>query len=86
MPSAAFCDAGSALGYMIDNGHHLIAKSTPTNVMAYGNIKPGSLILANSRPCAYAACVVHFVPRVPWQRFCSTDCRVKNYALMRGNK
>jgi len=85
-PSQAMIWAIKALGYMLDDGHPFIAKATPINVMAYGDVKPGSLILGDSRPCAYAACVAHFVPRVPWQRFCSKDCRSKNYTLMRGAK
>jgi len=85
-PSQAMIWAIKALGYMLDDGHPFIAKAIPTNVMAYGNVKPGALILGDSRSCAYPACAAHFVPKVPWQRFCSPDCRIKNYALTRGTK
>ena len=39
-------------------------------VRAIRKVQPGALILSGSRPCADPTCIVHFVPRVPWQKFC----------------
>lgn len=44
------------------------AKSVLVNALA--RVRMGALILSPSRPCDYPACTIHFVPRVPWQRYC----------------
>jgi hypothetical protein len=50
-----------------------IAKSDRIDVHAMGNVRPGSLILADSKPCA--GCGLNYVPRVSNQRFHSDACR-----------
>jgi len=80
-PSQSMIWAIKALGYMIDDGHFLIAQSRPVDVLAYGEVTPGAVVLPDSRACAYVACNVVFVPRVPWQRYCCPDCRIKNYRM-----
>jgi hypothetical protein len=35
-----------------------------------GAVTPGTWIIGKSRPCANPTCTIHFVPLVPWQKFC----------------
>jgi hypothetical protein len=39
-------------------------------VNALAKVSPGAFILSPSRPCENPACTIHFVPRVPWQKYC----------------
>jgi len=39
-------------------------------VNCLARVNPGALILSPSHPCKNPACTIHFVPRVPWQKFC----------------
>ncbi len=40
-----------------------------------GTITPGAWILGKSRTCADPICTIHFVPRVPWQKYCPLHTR-----------
>lgn len=63
--------AGSLDDYPVDLGF-----AQPVLVLAApGTIKERALVLGASRPCENANCRVWFVPRVPWQKYHSADCR-----------
>jgi hypothetical protein len=48
------------------------ARTVLVNALAL--VRPGAFILSPSQPCANPACTIHFVPRVPWQKYCP-HCR-----------
>ncbi len=73
--STRLANAIMALGATMDGIPVQVAAGKPVQVLAVGEVKPGALILADSRPCSRPGCPVHFVPRVPWQRYCSVGCR-----------
>ncbi len=77
-PSQKLVHAIFALGATIDGVPSLVASAKPIQVLAVGNITPGAVVLADSRPCARPGCSVHFVPRVPRQRYCCQECRDKD--------
>ncbi len=68
-----------ALGATLDGIPAELAAAHPVSVMTAGNIKPGALVLANSRPCANPYCMIHFVPSSPRQRYHSAACRRDDY-------
>lgn len=72
--SPLLMDAIMRLGALIDGTHPDMARSTQTVVMALGVVKPGALILADSRRCANPGCKIEFVPKVPWQACHSSEC------------
>lgn len=72
-----------ALGATIDGVPDIVASATPVQVLAVGNVAPGAVILADSKPCNRPSCPVLFVPRVPSQRYCSPDCKKKMRQLRR---
>jgi hypothetical protein len=73
-PSAAFALAIDAYGASLDDTPLLVAYTVPVTVYARpGQIPPGSLVLADARPCAWPGCNVVFVKRVPWQKYCCAD-------------
>lgn len=39
------------------------------------DVGEGAVVLGRARRCEGLGCRVRFVPRVPWQRFCSAECR-----------
>jgi hypothetical protein len=73
-PSTALTQAIMSLGATFDGVPEIMAQAHQVSVMAVGNIKSGSLILADSKPCDNPACPIEFVPRVPWQRYHSKEC------------
>ena len=75
--SQKLVEAIFALGATIDGVPDIVASAKPVQVLAVGNIVPGAVILADSKPCARPGCPVSFVPRVPVQRYCSTQCAKK---------
>lgn len=75
--SANFQSAILKLLAIVDGAHPLYAASKAVSVRAVGNVRPGSVILSDSRPCANPECPVWFVPKVPRQRFCSKECSKK---------
>ena len=72
--SGILMDAIMRLGALIDGTHVDLAHATQMTVMALGDVKPGALILGDSRRCANPGCPVEFVPRVPWQACHSAEC------------
>jgi len=54
-----------------------------TNVTAIGNVAPGSLILADSKVCAYGPCEVNFVGRAWNSKYCSDGHKLAARRLAR---
>lgn len=66
-----------ALAGRIEGQHPLQALVKPVNVFSInGHVKAGSIILGETKPCH--GCHTPIVPRVPWQKYCCPECRVKN--------
>lgn len=78
-PSDGFAKAIEALGATLDDTPALLAYSVRVEVLAKPGqqLTPGSVILAESRPCQWPGCRVHFVPKVPWQKYCSMELHVQ---------
>jgi hypothetical protein len=68
-----------SLGATLDGVPSDLAGAHPVSVMTMGAVTPGALILADSRPCAYPGCNLHFVPSSPRQRYHSARCRYLDY-------
>jgi len=71
-------DAIFRLGAVIDDTPEELATSKSVMIQAMGNVRPGALILADSRLCENPTCFIEFVPRHPRQRFHSARCRELN--------
>ncbi len=80
-PSPAFATAVNTLGASLDGVPLEVATSRRVQVLAMGQVKPGSLVLADSRACANPACPIEFVPRTPNQRYHSAACRCRSKSL-----
>lgn len=77
-PSQKLARAVMTLGATLDGVSPQLADTEAIQVYARpGAIRPGSVILGESKTCARPGCTVSFVPRVPWQRYCSRECRAK---------
>ncbi len=75
-PSRKFTRAVFALGATLDGVPKSVVDTVPVQVYAPpGAVRPGSIILSESKTCARPGCTANFVPRVPWQKYCSLDCR-----------
>jgi hypothetical protein len=73
-PSAAFGLAIEAYGAGMDDTPIMVAYTVTVQVLARpGAVIPGSIVLSESRPCAYPGCPTVFVPRVPWQKICNAE-------------
>ena len=77
-PGKKLVDAMLRLGAVLDDTPLELAQSHTVTIQALGNVRPGALVLADSRLCDYPACGIEFVPRMPWQRFHSARCRELN--------
>jgi hypothetical protein len=73
-PSKKLVDAMMRLGAVIDSTPEDLAKSVRTMVQASGRVRPGALVLADSKPCANPGCRIEFVPRTPNQVCHSAEC------------
>lgn len=74
--SQAFGEAVRRLGEELDGRKAELTGYGPVRVLARaGEVAEGAVVLGSSKVCAGSGCQVVFVPRVPWQRFCSAECR-----------
>ncbi|MBX3048417.1 MAG: hypothetical protein KIT46_04610 [Anaerolineales bacterium] len=72
--SAKLTQAIFAWGAVVDGMPAVMANTQDVVVRAQpGQLHPGAVVLAASRRCR--TCRVAFVPRVPWQRWCTSKCR-----------
>src|SRR5512139_467965 len=71
--SRAFTLAVEAYGATLDDAPAVITYTVQVTVLARPGALPenGALVLGEAKPCAWPGCRVIFVPRVPWQRYCS---------------
>lgn len=69
--SRALVDAVMRLGALVDGAPKDLARSERVSVQALGSVKPGALILADSRPCV---CGMEFVPVCGRQVYHSKEC------------
>ncbi len=84
-PSGKLARAINALGASLDGLRAEIGYAQAVTVYAApGTVKPGSLVMAMSRPCGYARCPVWFIPRVPNQKYHHPDCREAHKRAGRG--
>lgn len=62
------------LGAQLDGHTVILANVEKIEVLARpGQLHPQSIILADAIRCQ--GCRIAFVPRVPWQKYCSAKCR-----------
>ena len=70
-PSRKFIRAVEILVSDLDGFPAFIAETEPITVYARpGAIHPNAIVLSESKPCSEPTCTIHFVPRVPWQKYC----------------
>ncbi|MBE3040482.1 MAG: hypothetical protein IMZ62_16925 [Chloroflexi bacterium] len=73
-PSRKLVDAMLRLGAVIDNTPEDLARTQRVTVQAIGRVRPGALVLADSKSCANLGCRIEFVPRTPNQVCHSAGC------------
>lgn len=70
-PSEIFSNAVDVLVSSLDGLPAFVAETEPITVYARaGSIHPNAIVLAESKPCTEPTCTIHFIPRVPWQKYC----------------
>lgn len=82
-PGRKFTAAILALGAQLDGAPALLTKARPMNLLVLGEVKPGSVVLADSRDCANPRCKVSFIPRCNFQTHCSPDCTKQHTEIKR---
>jgi hypothetical protein len=76
-PSKKFLRAVELMMAEMDGLPVSIAETEPVTVYARpGSVHPNAIVLSESKACANPVCTIHFVPRVPWQKYCPR-CRKK---------
>lgn len=75
-PSGKLTRAIQAFAASLDGLRAEIGYAKAVTVYAApGMVKPGSLVLAASRPCHYIRCPIWFIPRTPNQKYHHPDCK-----------
>jgi hypothetical protein len=70
-PSKSFLRAVEILAASIDGIPVLVAETEAVTVFARpGAIHPNAIVLSESKRCTEPTCTIHFIPRVPWQKYC----------------
>lgn len=76
-PSEKFARAVSVLAAEMDGLPAVVAETEPITVYARpGTVRANAIVIGESKACASPACTIHFIPRVPWQKYCP-NCRDK---------
>lgn len=76
--SQVFGEAVRRMGEELDGRRAELTGYGPVRVLARaGEVAEGAVVLGSSKVCAGSGCQVVFVPRVPWQKYCSGQCRGK---------
>ena len=76
-PSAGFSRAVEILAAEVDGLPAFVAETEPVTVHARpGAVHPDAIVIGESKACANPSCNIHFIPRVPWQKYCPR-CRKK---------
>ncbi len=77
-PSRRFLRAVEILAVEADGLPAFIADTEPVTVHARpGSVHPNAILLSESKPCANPTCIIHFIPRVPWQKYCPRCAKLK---------
>ena len=77
-PSEAFALAVQAYGATLDDAPAMVTYTVQVTVLARpGALIDGTLVLGEAKPCAWPGCPVVFVPRVPWQKYCSLELHMQ---------
>lgn len=74
--SKRLADAIMRLGAVFDDVPEDISACEDVLIKAKGNVRPGALVLKDSRPCANPDCQIDFVPGHPLQRYHDAKCRL----------
>jgi hypothetical protein len=70
-PSRRFIRAAEVLAAEVDGLPAFIAETEPITIHARpGSVHPNAILLSESKLCANPTCTIHFIPRVPWQKYC----------------
>ena len=70
-PSKKFARAVEVLAAEIDGLPAFIGETEPITVHARpGSVHPNAIVISESKRCANPVCTIHFIPRVPWQKYC----------------
>jgi hypothetical protein len=77
-PSKRFLRAVEVLAAEADGLPAFVADTEAVTVYARpGSVHPNAIIMAESKLCANPICNIHFVPRVPWQKYCPRCAKLK---------
>lgn len=77
-PSKIFLRAVEVLAAEADGLPAFIAETEPIMVHARpGSVHPNAIVIGESKPCANPTCTIHFIPRVPWQKYCPRCAKLK---------
>lgn len=77
-PSRRFLQAVAVLAAESDGVPEFVAETEAVMVYARaGAVHPNSILLAESKGCANPTCKIHFIPRVPWQKYCPRCAKIR---------
>jgi len=82
--SAELNQAMAMLAGQIDGQAPLQAQARPMELLVVNDIIPGAIVLGSSVRCP--GCQSPIVPRVPWQKYCTPECRTDYHKRQRQNK
>lgn len=85
-PSRKLTAAIMALGAQLDGTPVLLSQARPMNLLVIGNVKPGSVVLADSRECANPRCKVSFIPKSHFQTHCTQACTKEHQEIKKSQK
>jgi len=67
-----------AYGATLDDAPVMTTYTVQVTVLARpGALIDGTLVLGEAKACAWPGCPVVFVPRVPWQKYCSLELHMR---------
>lgn len=76
-PSRKLLRAVEILSAEMDGLPVFVADTEPVTVYVKpGTVRQNAIVIGSSKPCINPACSIHFVPRVPWQKYCP-NCKGK---------
>jgi hypothetical protein len=66
-----FPRAVEVLAAQMDGLPPFVAETESVTVYARpGSVRANAIVIGGSKSCANPGCTIHFVPRVPWQKYC----------------
>jgi hypothetical protein len=76
-PSRRFMRAVEVMAAEVDGLPAFVAETESITVHARpGSVHPNAIVMGESKACAIPTCVIHFIPRVPWQKYCPQHSRL----------